>query len=111
MGEIWYNTLMPLAHITEVEKLLAKLYLFTWDETEGIRAQCKGATSDSLQNIIAVLKNALKAQEAMMTKIIEKDPEFPKKMDAFIKNEIHNLAEEHEKDEQSSAQKKFKELG
>lgn len=102
---------MPQTHIKEVEKLLTKLYLFTWDETEGIRAQCKGATPEALQKIIVVLKNALKQQNEMMKKMIEKDPEFPKKMDAFLKKDIQDLAEKNEQNEQSSAQEKFKELG
>jgi len=102
---------MSLTQTEELEKLLTKLYFLTWDEVEGVRVRCKGASPEGLQQIIDVLTDALKQQDEMVKKMIETDPDFPKKMNAFLKKEIHDVGEKHEKQEQASSEEHFKSFG
>jgi CRISPR/Cas system-associated protein Cas10 (large subunit of type III CRISPR-Cas system) len=91
----------------EIENLVAKLYFLPWEETQSILKRAASAPSEVIDKLIAVLKDALEKQNAMMKKMIEADPEFPKKLDEFATKEVHDAATKIEASDQAKAAEKF----
>ncbi len=93
-----------------IQALVDKLYFLPWDEAQKILQGALRAPAAALDKLIAVLEDALKQQDVMVAKMIEADPEFPKKLDAFMNQQIHDAAVKVEAGDQAAAAQKFADL-
>ncbi|MBM3231030.1 hypothetical protein FJZ28_01760 [Candidatus Peregrinibacteria bacterium] len=90
-----------------IQTLVDKLYFLPWAESQKILQGAMRAPAAALDKLIGVLEDALKKQDAMVAKMIEADPEFPKKLDTFMNQQIHDAAVKVEAGEQAAAQQRF----
>lgn len=93
-----------------IQTLVDKLYFLSWDDSQKILQGAVRAPAAVLDKLIGVLENALKEQDVMVAKMIKADPEFPKKLDAFMNQQIHDAAVKVEEGEQAAAAQKFTDL-
>ncbi|MBI3336663.1 hypothetical protein HYZ98_03820 [Candidatus Peregrinibacteria bacterium] len=98
---------MPLTKTEELERLLWKLNFLTGDDMKNILEQCKNVPEEAINNAILVLKEGVKKQDEVLKKIVEKDPQFPKKFDSFMREQVRSVATIHEAAEQKRAEDIF----
>lgn len=91
---------MPLTQTEELERLLWQLNFLTGDDMQRILDQCKNAPREAIEKIIAVLEQGVIKQDEILEKLVQKDPDFPKKFDGFMKEQICSAAVMHETEEQ-----------
>ncbi|PIR54417.1 hypothetical protein COU75_00995 [Candidatus Peregrinibacteria bacterium CG10_big_fil_rev_8_21_14_0_10_42_8] len=93
-----------------IHDLVAQLYFLPWEESQKIINGAKNATNEAIDSLVVVLKDALKKQEEMVQKMIAADPEFPKKLDTFIRSQLNDAAVSVEKQDQKKASQQFEDF-
>lgn len=79
-----------------INVLLHKLFIFSPQEVRGVREKCKNASPEALTKLVRILEDALIKQEDILKRMIEADPEFPKKFNTFLHDQVTALASQRE---------------
>jgi|GEM_PF-4813106 len=91
----------------QIHDLVAQLYFLPWEESQKIINGAKSATNEAIDSLVVVLQDALKKQEEMVQKMIAADPEFPKKLDTFMRSQLNGAAVSIENADQKTSAEKF----
>jgi polyribonucleotide nucleotidyltransferase len=78
---------------TEVTELLGQLYFLTNDQRADIVKKFENIPAEGIEKLLTVLKEAKAQQEELFLHAIERDAEFPQKLQKFL----HEISEDFKK--------------
>lgn len=80
--------------IKEVQDALNELYFITQKESLNILNKLEFMPPEAFQDVLSLLKEAKKEQDKALKKMIQKDPDFNKKLKEGLKNKYQDIVEE-----------------